>query len=403
MKKLALFILMGSLSIFTSACNKNLIKPATSSISDKISIKKVEKPKLKDMGIFNIDKLEDIEIKTPKKEITKDTVTDEMINDHIDAILYNNLITNNDKVIENEDIVSITINAYDGENKIETMDDATADLTVGKTYFYADEIDDSLIGKHKDEDYELNINFPQDYENKVFANKNIKFIIHVNEIKQVPELNDEFVKKYSQEKFQTVDEFKNDIRTNLEKIALMNYNTSLYKSIIRTLFNEKYLQPSKKMIEYEKTLILNQVNKENLDSNTSMEDMLKSFNMDMQQFMAGIDNTAVKNAYYDMLVSYIIDKYKITVNEKTTGDFVNYYNILNGTEFTADDIKKTIGQNQNFDTLVLNKTAFDYIAGKVKIVEVDEEELIPTDINSQASGIKENIQETNPENEQVKK
>ena len=76
--------------------------------------------------------------------------------------------------------------------------------------------EDQLIGRSTDEEFDVEVSFPEDYHAKELAGKPAVFKCKLHEIKtrEFPELNDEFAKDVSE--FDTLDELKTDLKAKLE-------------------------------------------------------------------------------------------------------------------------------------------------------------------------------------------
>ena len=79
--------------------------------------------------------------------------------------------------------------------------------------------EEQLIGKDANEEVEVNIKFPDSYFKSELAGKDAVFKVKINSIKEknLPEFDDEFIKDISE--FDTVDEYKKDIKNKLEENA----------------------------------------------------------------------------------------------------------------------------------------------------------------------------------------
>ena len=87
-------------------------------------------------------------------------------------------------------------------------------LVIG-SHSFIDGFEDQLIGKSIGEECEVNVTFPEQYHAEELAGKPAVFKCKVNAIKakELPELDDEFASEVSE--FDTLDEYKEDIRKNL--------------------------------------------------------------------------------------------------------------------------------------------------------------------------------------------
>jgi trigger factor len=74
-----------------------------------------------------------------------------------------------------------------------------------------------MVGKKKDDEFSVNVTFPEDYHAEELKGKPAEFKIKLHEIKrqELPEINDEFVKDISD--FNTLDEFKADLMKKLQE------------------------------------------------------------------------------------------------------------------------------------------------------------------------------------------
>jgi len=145
-------------------------------------------------------------------------VTDEMIEHELKHVQDANarLLDASDREVKEGDIVTIDFEGFvDGEQ----FPGGTAEgyeLTIGSNMFIPG-FEEQLIGNKKDEQVEVNVKFPEEYHEETLAGKEAMFKVTIHDIKEkeLPELDDEFAKDVSE--FDTLEEYKNDIREKLEK------------------------------------------------------------------------------------------------------------------------------------------------------------------------------------------
>ena len=89
-------------------------------------------------------------------------------------------------------------------------------LTIGSGSFIPG-FEEQLVGANIGEEKEVNVTFPEDYQATELAGKPAVFKCTVKkiEVKELPELDDEFAKDVSE--FDTLEEYKADIKKNLEE------------------------------------------------------------------------------------------------------------------------------------------------------------------------------------------
>ena len=124
-----------------------------------------------------------------------------------------------DRAVKKDDVVNID---YEGKIDGEVFEGGSAkgfDLTIGSGKFIAG-FEDGLIGKNKGDVVELNLKFPENYDNSSVAGKDVVFKVTINKISEptIPPLSDDMVKNENSDDYVTVDEFlayhrKNEAQT----------------------------------------------------------------------------------------------------------------------------------------------------------------------------------------------
>ena len=141
---------------------------------------------------------------------------------------------------------------YAGFNGDEQFDGGTAqghNLVLGSGSFIPG-FEEQLVGKSAGEECEVNVTFPEDYHAKELAGKPVVFKVKINDIreKEMPELDDEFVKEAS-ETADTVDEYKAEIRANLEKQADSRAESAFENEVVEAVCENAKVDIPQAMIE----------------------------------------------------------------------------------------------------------------------------------------------------------
>ncbi len=119
-----------------------------------------------------------------------------------------------DRAVKDGDMITLDFaGSVDGV----AFDGGTAtdyDLTIGSGSFIPG-FEDQLVGTAIGEEKDVNVTFPENYQEKSLAGKPAVFKCTVKKIKEkvLPELNDEFADEVSE--FSTLDEYKADIERNI--------------------------------------------------------------------------------------------------------------------------------------------------------------------------------------------
>lgn len=144
------------------------------------------------------------------------TVTDEDINAAIDKERENNArtVTVEDRAVQEKDMVTLDFEGFVDGVAFEGGKGENYPLTIGSKTFIPG-FEDQLVGAEINKEVEVNVTFPEDYQEASLAGKAAVFKCTVKEIKekQLPELDDEFASEVSE--FETLAEYKEDVKKNL--------------------------------------------------------------------------------------------------------------------------------------------------------------------------------------------
>ena len=392
-----MFFAIGMSLCLLMGCSNQTMKETTSAsnikkIQEMENVKTIKKPELKNMGTVNID-LSKITVEVPEKSV----ITDEMIDEHIQEIREQNLISIDTREIQNGDTINIDYFGSENGKEITGGSATDYDLVIGSDDFPAD-FESQLIGKKKGDAVDIQVSFPSDYSISDLKGKTIDFRVTINDVKVVPELTDEFVKQHS-ETATTVDEYKSEIRQKLEKVILAEYNRNVYSKIIEKLSNEEYVKPSTELLKYEKNEILKQIKSSNEMSGQTLDDLINDYGMDATQFENEIETVAKNNANYDLIMTYFESKENIHATDENINSFLTYYTILNEGELTKDYFIQNYGE-EAFNKMVIEKAVCDYLKNNVTIKDVPvENETIPYHEESTSTSTSTNNENLSEETE----
>jgi len=122
-----------------------------------------------------------------------------------------------ERPVEKGDYALVDYQAFEGDTPLEDVKAENFLVNVGEGNFHTG-FETALIGLKKGSEEEFDVKFEDTYFNKNLAGKNIKFKVKIKEIKNLtlPELDDEFIKKFG-DKFKTVDDFRAELRKSMEQ------------------------------------------------------------------------------------------------------------------------------------------------------------------------------------------
>lgn len=253
-------------------------------------------------------------------------VTEELINDEIEKVRERNsrMITVEDRAAEDGDIAVIDFEGFlDGE-AFEGGKGENFNLKLGSGQFIPG-FEEQIVGHKADEEFSIDVTFPEDYQAEELKGKAAEFKIKLHEIKvkELPEVDDEFVKDVSDK--ETLDEYKAElseqIKSRLENEAERDVDNKLIDTLIENMSGD-----------VPEAMYDNQVN----DMLREFDMRLRSQGMDMATYLqyTGMDADAVKAMYKPeaekrvklrLILQAIAKKEALTADEK---DIEEEYNKL---------------------------------------------------------------------------
>jgi trigger factor len=224
-----------------------------------------------------------------------------------------------DRAVEDGDTVNID---YVGKVDGEEFDGGSAegyDLSIGSNTFI-DGFEDQIIGHTPDEEFDVNVTFPDDYSTEDLAGKDAVFTIKLNYIAANADVDvdDAFVKENLESLygFSTVKAMKKDIKERLEDNKKYEYiqqyllDNSTFKDIPDTLINDRL------------DVAVDSVKANVSAQGYSMEDYLSNYGYDSEDDL----RDAYKDTCEETVKTYlVVDTIAAAENLSVTDDDISEY------------------------------------------------------------------------------
>ena len=169
-------------------------------------------------------------------------VTDEEVEAEITLKLQQNarIISVEDKAVENGNIAVIDFEGFVDGEAFEGGKAEEYELEIGSGSFIPG-FEEQIIGHSIGEEFDVNVTFPEEYSEPLAGKPAVfKIKLHAIKAKELPALDDEFVKDISE--FDTLDELKADIRKTLteqkEAAAKRNFENEVFDKLAELVTDE---------------------------------------------------------------------------------------------------------------------------------------------------------------------
>lgn len=295
-------------------------------------------------------------IKATKKSAK---VSAEDVKSHINNMLEQNsriVTVETKRKVKKNDIAVIDFEGFVDGEAFEGGKAENYELTIGSNQFIPG-FEDQIIGHKAGEEFDVNVKFPEDYHAEL-AGKDATFKIKLHEIKvkEVPALDDEFVKDVSE--YDTVDELKKNVKEELEhkkqheveaeaNNEVLDKLADLVTAVIPDCMIEKKMDDDVQDFAY-------RLQMQGLDLKT----YLKYTGSDEKTFREQYKEQAEKQVKLDLALAEIIKKENLEVSdadlEEEYAQYAKAYNM------DVDQIKKAIPAD-NIKPELLQRKAVDFV------------------------------------------
>ena len=315
---------------------------------------------------FEVTGYKGVEIERVPAEVTDEDVDKEISN----MADRNSRMVEVDRPVQDGDTVLIDYAGFVGDDQFEGGTAERYPLQIGSGTFIPG-FEEQLIGASKDDDVEVKVTFPEEYHSEDLAGKEAVFKCKVHEIKEkeVPEIDDDFVKDVSE--FDTLDELKASKREELQKAAEARAEDQMKNSAIEKVFEANDIEVPNVMIEEEINSSLQQFDQQLRAQGMDLNSYVQFMGEDMDKFRESIREDAFKKTKTRMLVAKIVDQEEFEVSDDELKEYIEDMAKQYGME--ADKLIETIGP-QNVATLggdLKMRKAVDFIYENAVIKEAE--------------------------------
>ena len=165
--------------------------------------------------------------------------------------------------------------------------------------------EEQMVGMNIGEEKDLNVTFPEQYHAEELAGKAAVFHVKVNSITetQLPALDDDFAKDISE--FDTLDEYKADIRAKLEAQAAERDNNNFTNAVIEKVLENAAVEIPEAMIERQIDSMMRDFEYRLMGNGLKLDDFIKYTGSDMQAFRENYRGQAIKSVKAHLVLEAI--------------------------------------------------------------------------------------------------
>ena len=356
---------------YQKAVAENELKP----IAD-IKLEKYEIQADKAEVVFTIPVLPAFELGQYKGlEVEKENfeVTDEKVNEEIEGMRKNasklKEVPENEEA-KNDDVVNLNFEgfvdgvAFDG-GKAEGYD-----LTLG-SHSFIDTFEDQIVGHKKNDEFDVNVKFPEAYHAENLKGKPALFKVKVNSIKrkEEAELNDDLAKELG---FDSVDDMRAKTRENITKREEARVENEFKNKIIEKVVDGTNVEAPRTLVDREIEFQINRFAQQLQMQGINLSQYFQMTGQTIDKMREDSREMAEKSVKTELVLSEISKVENITVTDEEVDNEFEVMATMYGMdkESMLNEVKKS-GNYQRFADeakyRLVNKKTIDLLVKETKV------------------------------------
>ena len=229
--------------------------------------------------------------------------------------------------------------------------------------------EEQMIGMNIGEEKDLNVTFPEKYHAEELAGKAAVFHVKVNSITetQLPALDDDFAKDISE--FDTLDEYKADIRAKLEAQAAERDNNNFTNAVIEKVLENAEVMIPEAMIERQIDSMMRDFEYRLMGNGLKLDDFIKYTGSDMQAFRENYRGQAIKSVKAHLVLEAIEKAEAIDATEEQIDKQLEAFAAQTGK--TVEEFKATLSESdiEYFKADAIRDNCVKFLADNAKVEE----------------------------------
>ena len=227
--------------------------------------------------------------------------------------------------------------------------------------------EEQMIGMNIGEEKDLEVTFPEKYHAEELAGKAAVFHVKVNSITetQLPALDDDFAKDISE--FDTLEEYKADIRAKLEAQAAEKDNNNFTNAVIEKVLENATVEIPEAMIERQIDSMMRDFEYRLMGNGLKLDDFLKYTGSDMKAFRENYRGQAEKSVKAHLVLEAIEKAEAIDATQEQIDKQLEAFAAQTGK--TVEEFKASLSESdiEYFKADAIRDNCVKFLADNAKI------------------------------------
>ena len=285
-------------------------------------------------------------------------VTDKQVNDELKRVQQEQarLVEVTDAPIEVGNVANINFEGFIDGKAFDGGKGDNYDLEIG-SHSFIDTFEDQLVGLNVNDEKDVNVTFPENYQVAELKGKPAVFKVKINAIKkkELPEINDAFASDVSEH--ETLAEYKKHIKEHLEEHAEKDAKIETENKIIDAIIKNMEVEIPDVLVENELDNYMKDMEYRLMYQGIRLEDYANYLNISLEDLRKERKTEALKSVKVRLAMQEILKLEKIEVTNE---------DINNKVKDLAKKSKKTIKEyKDNMSEQSLNYLKNDILMNKL--------------------------------------
>lgn len=305
------------------------------------------------------------------KGIKVDKVEIEVTDAEVDAALDRERESNartiavEDRAVKDGDMTVIDFEGFVDGVAFEGGKGENYPLTIGSGAFIPG-FEEALIGANLNEETDVNVTFPEDYQAAELAGKPAVFKCTVKEIKEkeLPELDDEFASEVSE--FDTLAEYKEDIKKKLAEKKEAEAKSVKEDAVIKAIVDDATMDIPDAMVETQQRQMIEDFAQRIQSQGISMEQYMQFTGQTPAMMLEQVKPQALARIQSRLVLEAVVAAENIEATEEEFEEEAK--NMGAAYQMEADKVKELLGENGKKQVMqdICIKKAVEFVVSNAK-------------------------------------
>ena len=286
------------------------------------------------------------EYKGLKVDKVSTRVTQKEVDEEIDKERERNARTIDvtDRAVQDKDQITLDFEGFVDGVAFEGGKASDYPLTIGSGAFIPG-FEDQLIGANIDEEKEINVTFPEEYQAKELAGKAAVFkcTVHSIKAKELPELDDEFVSDVS-EKSETVDAYKAEVKAKIKERKENEGKQKREDQSVEQAVANAQMDIPEAMISFQSRQMVDDFARRIMQQGMTMEQYFQFTGLSEEKMMEEFKPEAEKRIRTRLTLEAIVAAENIEVSEERLDEELQ--KMADSYKMEVDKLKEYMGENE---------------------------------------------------------